>query len=73
MQAAAAVMDITLVALVERAAAVLAVDEVRVLPEQQILVAAVVAGLMVALAALALSFFQCPLLIILEPQPGRLL
>ena len=64
-------MDITLVALVERVAAVLAVDEVRALPEQQILVAAAVAGVMAALAALALSFFQCPLLVILEPQPDR--
>ena len=66
-------MDITLVALEERVAAVLAVEEALELPGQQILVAAVVAGLMAALAALALSFFQCPLLIILEPQPGRLL
>jgi hypothetical protein len=64
-------MDITLVALVERAAAVLAVDEVRALPEQQILVAAVVAGVMAALAALALPFFQCQLPTILELQPDR--
>jgi hypothetical protein len=65
------VTGITLVALEERVAAALAVDEVRVVLEQQILAAVVVAGILAALAALALSFFQCPLLVILGPQPVR--
>jgi hypothetical protein len=69
---AVAVMGITLAALEEQAAAVLAVDEALELPEQRILAEVAAAGLMAALAVPVSSFCLFPQPATLAPQLARL-